>query len=56
MPTIIQSLDWAVLDWIRAALSCELLDAIMPALTHLGDGGFFWILAALLLGRDRLCR
>lgn len=56
MPTIIQSLDWAVLDWIRAALSCELLDAIMPALTHLGDGGFIWILAALLLIATRKYR
>lgn len=56
MPTIIQSLDWAVLDWIRAALSCEILDAIMPALTHLGDGGFIWILAALLLIATRKYR
>ncbi len=56
MPTIIQSLDWAVLDWFRAALSCEILDAIMPALTHLGDGGFIWILAALLLIATRKYR
>ncbi|MDO4388969.1 MAG: phosphatase PAP2 family protein [Eubacteriales bacterium] len=45
----IQSLDWAVLDWIQHALSCGFLDTVMPWITRLGNGGFIWILAALLM-------
>ena len=42
--------DIPVLDWIAEKLWCPLLDAIMPWITLLGDGGIFWIaIAAVLL-------
>ncbi len=39
------ALLWKVQDWF----SSPLLDRIMPAVTHLGDGGIFWLLLAALL-------
>lgn len=42
--------DLPVLDWIASNLWCPFLDAIMPAITLLGDAGIFWMaLAAVLL-------
>ena len=41
--------DLPILDWIQQNLQCPLLDAIMPAVTHLGDGGAIWIGLALVL-------
>lgn len=40
------SLDQSILYWIHDALSCPLLDALMPKLTMLGSGGAIWLLAA----------
>ncbi len=40
------SLDWSILHWIRDAMTCPFLDALMPELTALGDGGAIWLLAA----------
>ena len=40
------SLDWSILQWIREALTCPLLDVIMPKITALGNGGLIWALAA----------
>lgn len=37
-----------LLDWIQANLRCGFLDAVLGALTHLGDGGIFWIILTLL--------
>ena len=39
-----------VLDWISEHLHCGFLDAVMPAITFLGNGGWFWIaIAAVML-------
>lgn len=44
-----ESFDLPILDWIRTHLQCAFLDAVMPVITFLGNGGIFWIAAALLL-------
>ena len=49
MLSLIQTLDWNVLGWLRRTFSCGALDALMPLLTHLGDGGGIWLLAAAAL-------
>ena len=41
--------DLPLLDWIAAHLWCPFLDTVMPVITHLGDGGIFWIGLALVL-------
>lgn len=41
--------DLPILDWIAANLWCPFLDAVMPLITALGNGGIFWIAAALIL-------
>ena len=47
---ITECFDLPILDWIAEQLWCPALDALMPAITRLGDGGAVWIaLAALLL-------
>lgn len=42
-------LDMAVLDWIQVHLSGTLLDAVMPFVSALGNGGVVWIILALVL-------
>ncbi len=46
---MIQSLDFAVIDFIWEHLKCGFLDFIMPRITVLGDKGIFWIATAILL-------
>ncbi len=46
---IITQTDIAILNFIHTHLSCAFLDAFFTFITHLGDGGIFWILAGLLL-------
>ena len=41
--------DLPILDWIADHLWCPFLDAVMPVITLLGDGGILWILLALAL-------
>ena len=41
--------DFPILDWIRAHMQCSFLDAVMPGITHLGDGGILWIAISVLL-------
>lgn len=41
--------DLPILDWIAAHLRCGFLDAVMPVITVLGNGGMVWIAAALCL-------
>lgn len=41
--------ELSVLDWISEHLSCGFLDAVMPAITFLGDGGWFWIAIAVIM-------
>ena len=44
-----EGFDLPILDWIAANLWCPFLDAVMPAVTLLGDAGIFWILIAVAL-------
>lgn len=44
-----QTLEFAVLDWIQLHLRCEFLDAVMPAVSHLADHGEIWIVLAVIL-------
>ena len=41
--------DLPVLDWIAEHLHCGFLDAVMPVITALGNGGIFWIALSLVL-------
>ena len=41
--------DLPILDWIAAHLWCPFLDAVMPMITVLGNGGIFWIAVSLAL-------
>ena len=38
-----------ILDFIREHLACPFLDAVMPVITSLANGGIIWIIAAILL-------
>ena len=38
-----------ILDFIREHLACPFLDAVMPVITSLANGGIIWILTAVLL-------
>ena len=44
-----EGFDLPVLDWIAANLWCPFLDAVMPAVTLLGDAGIFWMAVAAAL-------
>lgn len=44
-----QDVEFAILDWIGANLSCPVLDSILPIFTRLCDHGELWILLAVLL-------
>ena len=44
-----ESFDLPVLDWIAENLYCGFLDAVMPAVTALGNAGIFWIALAVML-------
>ena len=48
-PDFIQNTDIAVRNWIHEHLSCPFLDAVMPAVTTLGNAGWFWIMIAVLM-------
>ena len=48
--------DLPILDWIAEHLWCPFLDTVMPVITHLGDGGIFWIGLALVLLCIPSCR
>ena len=45
----LQSTDFAILDWIAENLRCAFLDAFFPYFTFLGNGGWFFILTAVVL-------
>ena len=45
----IYELDFALLDLIADNLRCGFLDLIMPIITFLGDGGWFWIACAVIM-------
>lgn len=44
-----QWFDLPMLDWIQTHLGCDFLDAVMPIITLLGEGGVFWIVCAIVL-------
>lgn len=41
--------ELGILDFIQENLKCGFLDAFMPLVTRLGDGGIFWIAVAVIL-------
>ena len=45
----ITQIDISVLEWIRENLYCGFLDAVMPVITFLGNGGWFWIAMAVVM-------
>lgn len=45
----IQSMDFAVLDWIQETIACPALDAFFSFITHFGDAGIFWIIVGIVL-------
>lgn len=45
----ITRVDFAVLDYINENIVCPFLDAVMPVITLLGEGGVFWICTALAM-------
>lgn len=47
--SVIQSLDFRLLDLIHENLSCGFLDYVMPRLTSIGNGGFIWLVSAALM-------
>lgn len=44
-----ENFDLPILDWIRAHLTCPLLDAVLPLITKLADAGAIWIALAVIL-------
>lgn len=46
---ITEGFDLPILDWIASHLWCPFLDAVMPAVTFLGNGGWLWIAIAVVL-------
>jgi len=40
--------DLPILDWIAEHLQCGFLDAVMPVITVLGNGGIFWIAVSVV--------
>ncbi len=45
----IQHFDWTVMRWIQKNIKCDALDFLMPKLTKLGNGGFFWLISAVFM-------
>lgn len=45
--------EWTILDFIQQHIKNDVLDAVMPTITFLGDAGIIWILIsfALLISR-----
>ena len=45
----IQQIDFMILEWIQSHLQGAALDLLMPTITALGNGGWLFILLALVL-------
>ena len=43
------TIDMKILELIQTGFGCDVLDAVMPLITRLGDGGILWIICSLLL-------
>ena len=48
MPDLIQTQDFAILDWIQQYVRNAPLDWIVPKLTLLGNAGMIWIVLTLI--------
>lgn len=46
---MITNLDLDILDFIQEHIACDFLDKVVPLITRLGDGGYFWIALTLIL-------
>lgn len=46
--SVFSSFDHAVFQWIQTHIWCSFLDVFMPIITFLGEGGWFWIVLAVL--------
>lgn len=44
----ITEIDFAILDFIHIHYNCDFLDFLMPLVSFLGNGGFIWILMAVI--------
>lgn len=54
----ITAVDFSILDFIQNNIRCGFLDAVMPYITRLGDGGVLWIVlgaALLFFPKTRRC-
>ncbi len=51
MPFIdcINSVDFAILDFIQNTIRCSFLDTVMTVLSYMGEAGIFWIAAAIVM-------
>lgn len=47
--SIFDSFDFSVFSWIQENIWCGFLDKLMPIITVLGEGGWFWIVLAVVL-------
>ncbi len=45
---MITDFDLSILDFIQEHMKCDFLDTVLPAITHLGDAGAFWILLGIV--------
>ncbi|MCM1159422.1 MAG: phosphatase PAP2 family protein [Bacteroidales bacterium] len=45
----IVEVDFTILNWIQENIRCDILDKIFPALTSLGEKGWFFIAVAVIL-------
>lgn len=46
--SVFSAFDHAVFQWIQTYIWCPILNIVMPAITILGEGGWFWIVLVLL--------
>ncbi len=46
--SVFSSFDHTVFQWIQNNIWCGFLDKLMPIITVLGEGGWFWIVIAVL--------
>lgn len=49
MKNMITDIEFQILDFIHNHLSCNFLNWLMPKITFLGNSGFIWIIAAILM-------
>ena len=42
-------MDFYILDLIKKIFECPFMDFIIPKITFLGNGGFIWVLTAIIL-------